>query len=92
MHKFLIAALPLSLALAACTPVAEPDGPAAPGQCREGGYDQFIGQNEEIFARATFPAPMRIIRPGDAVTMDFNPDRLNFRLDASGTIVEVFCG
>ena len=69
-----------------------PPSPADTVQCDADGYADLIGQNEEIFARATFPAPMRIIRPGDAVTMDFRTDRVNFDLDASGTITRVWCG
>ena len=90
MRQFLI--LP-ALLLAACAPqppVVEPE--VVVSTCDPAGYDEFIGQNEEIFARSTFPAPMRIIRPGQAVTMDFNPERLNFTLDDSGTIVQVYCG
>lgn len=94
MYKSLIS-LTLALSCAACaetTPV--PDLPQIPqaGQCDPGTYAAFIGQNEEIFARATFPAPMRIIPPGSAVTMDFRPDRVNFDLDADGTITRVWCG
>ncbi len=36
--------------------------------------------------------PLRLIRPGDAVTEDFNPARLNVALDASGQITSLTCG
>ncbi|QPH54468.1 I78 family peptidase inhibitor [Pontivivens ytuae] len=87
VHLCLLAAS-LALPLAACTPPTEV---GATG-CDADGYAAFIGENEEIFTRSTFPAPMRIIRPGDVVTQDFNPDRLNFMLDETGTIVDVNCG
>ncbi len=74
------------LALSACAPEA---GTSA---CSADGYESFIGQDEEVFARSTFPAPMRIIRPGQPFTEDFNADRLNFVLDAEGRIARVYCG
>src|SRR5262245_17727830 len=35
---------------------------------------------------------LRWIRPGDAVTMDYRPDRLNINLDASGNVERLGCG
>ena len=35
---------------------------------------------------------VRVIRPGDAVTMDYRQDRLNIELDADGKIVRFNCG
>ena len=35
---------------------------------------------------------VRVIRPGQAVTMDFNPFRLNIELDASDRVLRVRCG
>jgi hypothetical protein len=35
---------------------------------------------------------IRIIRRGDAVTMDYNQDRLNISLNDDDEIVEVTCG
>jgi len=35
---------------------------------------------------------MRVIRPGDAVTLDYRPDRLNVRLDDDDVISEIGCG
>lgn len=36
--------------------------------------------------------PHRIIPPNSAVTMDFNPDRLNVYTDDQGVITEARCG
>lgn len=36
--------------------------------------------------------PIRIIRPGDAVTEDFSPTRLNVSLDGNDTIAALSCG
>lgn len=38
------------------------------------------------------PVPVRVIRPGDAVTEDFSPQRLNVRLGADDRVVAVDCG
>lgn len=36
--------------------------------------------------------PIRLIRPGDAVTQDFNPARLNVSLDKGDIITSLTCG
>lgn len=80
------------LLLAGCIvePMPEPlpDGDA----CGAAGLQGFVGQDEAILAATTFVAPVRIIRPGTAVTMDFSPGRLNIELDARGKITRVYCG
>jgi hypothetical protein len=35
---------------------------------------------------------VRVVGPGDAVTMDYSPERLNINLDEKGMIVEFRCG
>jgi len=35
---------------------------------------------------------VRIIKPGDQVTMDFSPARLNIDVDAAGVITGLRCG
>ncbi len=37
-------------------------------------------------------ASMRVIRPGEAVTLDHRPDRLNVHLDETDTIAALDCG
>lgn len=36
--------------------------------------------------------PFRILPPGSMMTMDHNPERVNFDLDNAGTITRVWCG
>jgi hypothetical protein len=36
--------------------------------------------------------PTRLLRPGDAVTLEWRPDRLNLHLDDAGELVEVYAG
>ena len=81
-------------------PIPVPEGtPGAievvldPGDsCGARGLREFVGQDESVVLATTFTAPIRVIGPGDVVTMDFSPTRVNFRTDASGTIVAVDCG
>jgi hypothetical protein len=35
---------------------------------------------------------VRVIAPGDAVTMDHLPERLNIRVDAAGIVTALDCG
>jgi hypothetical protein len=84
------------LALAACVEQgpAEPPAPVDPGPdaCGASWLQGFVGKDESILAATTFAVPVRILRPGMAVTMDYSPGRLNVELDARGRIVRVYCG
>lgn len=80
------------LLVAAC---AEPKAPdmADPRACGAPGLQYLVGQDEGALAAMTFAADrVRVIRPGQAVTMDYAPARLNIELDGTGRIVRVFCG
>lgn len=37
-------------------------------------------------------AIVRVVRPGEAVTMDYRADRLTIALDAAGAVVSARCG
>lgn len=52
----------------------------------------LLGQDMSTLAAMTFPDTTRFIGPGDAVTMDFSPRRLNFDLDEDGVILRIWCG
>ncbi len=52
-------------------------------------YDEALG--EAIHAESG-AAAMRVIRPGQAVTLDYRADRLNVRLDEEDVITEIDCG
>jgi len=36
--------------------------------------------------------PVRMIRPGEMVTQDYQANRLNVRVDSAGKPVEIYCG
>ena len=79
--------------VAACTPPGSID--ARPDQssdaCGASGYQSLVGQP---LAAATFPAglDLRLINPGESVTMDYRADRLNVELNGAGIIEVVRCG
>ena len=52
----------------------------------------LIGQPATALERVYILGPVRIIRPGDAVTGDVIPRRINFDLDATDRIMRIFCG
>ena len=79
------------LALAAC--VSEPPAVAAEeDQCGASAQQGLIGQSREVLTEKSFTGPVRVIGPNQAVTMDFNPERINLETDAVGIITRVFCG
>lgn len=92
------ALLLLPVLLAACQPVVvlptEPDGGIGdtPDTCGAGALSALVGSSGTVLDTARFAQPIRVIRPGDMVTMDFNPSRINFELDAQGRIARVYCG
>lgn len=84
----------LALVLSACAPLPPDQPPPLPpaDACGASALQGLVGQPEGVLAAMTFPGPMRVIRPGMAVTMDHSPERLNIDLDAGGTITRVHCG
>ncbi|KAL2004227.1 hypothetical protein VTN02DRAFT_5370 [Thermoascus thermophilus] len=44
------------------------------------------------FARRDLPESHRVIKPGDAVTRDYRPERLNVHVDEHGTVRDVQFG
>lgn len=84
-------------AVAGCEPVSGPvSGPvvvdAGPNQC--GAYDlqYLVGAPDRVLETMRFNKAVRIIQPYSAVTMDYNPERINFELDRYNMITRIFCG
>ena len=95
MNKALIATLPL-IALAACTD-ERPGHPGLMRECRAGAAQRFVGAPwrpdlERRAQRATGARTVRVLRPGQAATMDYRQDRLNVRVDARNFITGLDCG
>lgn len=96
----LIAALGLAGLASGCVavfPVPLPKGPSATpadtdGRCGAAGLQGLIGQRESVLAALRLRQPMRVIHPGQAVTMDYSAERLNIQIDKAGRIAAVTCG
>lgn len=83
------------LLVAGCNAVpASNNAPAqrvsGPDTCNAGAYQSLIGQDAVV--ELSLPEPKRSYRLGDPVTTDFNPARLNIKLDDTDTIVAIDCG
>lgn len=85
--------------LAACVQGGTPPNPGAPqppevveDACGAPGLQGLVGQDESVLAGMRFKGPMRLIRPGMAVTMDYSAERLNITLNDAGRIESVTCG
>lgn len=60
--------------------------------CPAEAYQVLVGQRAGEVDRDSLPVPNRMYGPGDAVTMDYRPNRLNIVVGEDDTVVEVKCG
>ncbi|PWK61525.1 I78 family peptidase inhibitor [Roseicyclus mahoneyensis] len=60
--------------------------------CGAAGFQGLIGQTGQIARLLELAQPARVIGPGDMVTMDYRPDRINFEIDDHDRIAVVRCG
>jgi|APCry1669189241_1035207.scaffolds.fasta_scaffold72454_2 Peptidase inhibitor I78 family len=83
-----LAVMPLHAAIAA---------PPSPDTCRLALTRRFVGAQAVAEVRRALrtlaaPSPVRWIAPGQAITTDSNPARLNVILDEKGRIAVMRCG
>ncbi|MEM9170788.1 MAG: I78 family peptidase inhibitor [Pseudomonadota bacterium] len=72
---------------------ADPDlANGADDPCGAEAYRQFIGTNDYLSVVDGDDADVRIINPGDAVTKDYRPSRLNLYVDEDGLLTDASCG
>jgi hypothetical protein len=101
-RNFLIAILLLPM-LAACTSVSSLQpaeaGPTVKGdgRCDAAPVSWAVGQkaDEQVMKKVWQQSGAGLIRPmapGQVVTLDFRPDRINVHLDADNTITRLDCG
>ncbi len=93
------------LTLAGCGSMDAPWGsnrpgaarPQAPQICNAQPAQAFIGrtntaQNLEQARQRSGAAMARVLHPGQITTREFNAERLNLEVDATGRIISVRCG
>ncbi len=91
--SFLVAAL----LLAGCTPVEMRGEHGAARECRNEALKRFVGRPGDAGAiegarRASGAGTVRVLRPGEAMTMDFRADRLTIVVDEHRIISRASCG
>jgi hypothetical protein len=85
-------ALAAALLTSGCVMEAPPPLPDMSPTCGADALQGLVGQPASVLETMRFGKPVRIIRPGTAVTMDYSPDRLNIEIDAREKIIRVACG
>lgn len=90
------AILLFTLLAAACAPVESMPAPTR-GTCDASGGQRLVGQPfrggiGERARRLTGSKMVRVIRPGQAVTMDYRVERVNVSIDDRGRVESIRCG
>lgn len=96
------AAIAAALVLAGCTSTAAPPQTGLPPQddCAAAALQSRIGQpvtGQTVTDVRVGGLPLegvemvRVIAPGQAVTMDFHANRLNLETDGAGNLVRAYC-
>ena len=80
------------IALTGCSMTEPPLPPKLEDTCGAADFAYLIGQDATALEKTLLLGPVRVIRPGDAVTMDFRPDRINFKIAENETIQTIDCG
>ena len=83
----------LAALLQGCT-LTPPLPAPAPGManCGAAGLQGLVGQPVALLPAAGPWSALRVIRPGQMVTMDFSESRLNVTVDAGDIIQTIACG
>ncbi len=84
--------IPILLLAAACSSAQPSLPPQTEDTCNAGNYANLVGQDATALEKTLLLGPVRVIRPGGAVTMDFLPERINFAINQSGKISRIYCG
>jgi hypothetical protein len=100
MRKASLAALLLASSACAVTPPPEPEVPVhgdVGGSCNARAAQGLVGRAADNdlgyeAQRLTGARTIRWIRPGDMVTMEFSPSRLNIHLDERHRVSRIVCG
>lgn len=96
--RFLLLLIAPVLAACAQQPAAAPPSvPSAGGTCNAGPAQFAVGQAYgealgEDARRRSGARVLRVVRPGQVVTMEFNEQRLTLQLDAGQRVQAARCG
>ena len=97
-HMFLPVLATLAVSACAATTHSEAPTPGLPGfepgadSCGAQARDYLIGQPIGEVDLDSLARTVRPIHPGQAITRDYSPFRLNLDLDGDGVIVRIWCG
>lgn len=94
--------LPLIAALTACSSTEAPRSEQASehaghGRCNAEAVQSMLGEHAssalvESARRKAGAEQVRVLAPGDAVTMDYNSQRLNIDIDEAEVVERITCG
>lgn len=96
MQKFVL--MGVALGLAGCMtmpnpqPLQQPTGEVGSDTCGAAQAANLMGAPRSVVEFVDFEQPVRILGPEDVMTMDFNPNRLNFTIGPSGVVTKITCG
>ncbi len=71
----------------ACTPA-----PQVVSRCDPAALAAYVGADRATVAAHGFSVPVRWVVPNGIMSLDYNPNRINFRLNADEVITRVYCG
>ena len=90
--RLLFPVLMTALLSACAMPIVSYPPPTDPNACGAPGLQRLIGMPATVIPPTGVWASIRIIHPGDIVTMDYSPIRLNVYVDAANRITRLTCG
>lgn len=96
-HRPTLTGLLLLGLLAGCSSSPSDNTQASGGDCNVSHLQDMLGQQVtgklvDTLKEKSNASALRVLAPGDAATMDFNPQRLNIDIDESEVIVRLSCG
>ena len=92
MNKFLPLILTAGLLQACTLEMPQPVPQTDLSSCHAVGLEGLVGAPVRLVPVNGDWSALRIIRPGEMITMDYSATRLNVRVDASDIILSLYCG
>ena len=77
--------------------ISQPGGSDELQQCDAIPVQRWVGRKitattEAVILKDSGADVTRLIRPGEAITMDYQTDRINLELDQRGYLARIYCG